>query len=108
MAQTPTLPITTRAFTDTPDRPLPSADNKFAWTWDANTSFMWNPGLSNSIWVPIAQREWKFYADVAQNLSTQTWTIQSDSSSFAGAPQIGYFPVQWNSIAKSGSLGSCQ
>jgi hypothetical protein len=97
------LSITTGTFTDSPDRALPSTDSKFTWSWDATTFFMWNPGINNSsIWVPIAQREWKFYADVTQNLSTNIWTVQSDSTKFVGAPQIGYSPIQWNAVELNG------
>jgi len=101
------LPINSATFTDSPGRNLPSADNKFTWTWSATTYFMWNPGLTNSISVPIGQRVWEFFSDTTQNMTTHVWTVQSDSSTFAGAPQIGYFPIQWSSVAKNGNLGGC-
>jgi hypothetical protein len=101
------LPTTTGTFTDSPAQPLPSTASEFTWSWDATTSFMWNAGLNNSIWVPIAQREWKFYADAIQNLSTHIWTVQSDSSKFVGAPQVGYYPIQWNAVLTNGH-SACQ
>jgi hypothetical protein len=57
--------------------------------------------------VPIAQRGWNFYADVTQNLSTNSWTVQSDSSKFVGAPQVGYYPIQWNAVLKGKSACPC-
>ncbi|HEV2195699.1 MAG TPA: hypothetical protein VGR55_08955, partial [Candidatus Acidoferrum sp.] len=102
------LPIQSGTFTDSPDRPLPSGDNKFGWNWSVTTYFIWNPGLTGSIRVPLGQRTWQFFSDSAQNMSTHIWTVQSDSSSSIGAAQIGYFPIQWNSVALNGSLGGCQ
>jgi hypothetical protein len=102
------LPITGNPYTDSPIRPLPNAYSQFKWTWDATVYWMWNPNSTNSIWVPIVEREWEFTTDVTQNLSTKVWTIQSDSSSLFGAQQIGYKPIQWSNVAANGSLGGCQ
>jgi hypothetical protein len=103
------LPVQGNTFTDNPQRPLPSTDTQFKWSWDATTFYMWKPSSTNSIWVPIAQREWQFVADLAQNTDTNVWTVQSDSSSFIGAPGIGYFPISWSSVAlNNGGLNGCQ
>jgi hypothetical protein len=94
-------------FSDSPWRGLPSADNKFTWTWNATAYFMWNPGLTNSIAVPLGYVSWQFFSDTIQN-GPNTWFIQADSSASAGSFQASSSYIQWTSTATNGSLGSCQ
>lgn len=94
-------------YSDSPGRSLPPTDNEFTWSWNSTVYLMWNPGLTNSIRVPLGYVSWSFFADVVQNLSTNTWTVQSDSSKQTTLFTASSSYPQWNSVVKNGSLGGC-
>jgi len=69
--------------TDSPFVNLNSGDSKTTRTFSAQMYLMWSSGLTNSIPVPVGSLSWSFFADAVQNMSTQQWTVQSDSSQSA-------------------------
>ena len=84
---------------DSPAWPLTSIDSEDTFTLNAQMFLMWRPGLTNDIPVPLGSVTWQFFGDAVQNTSTQTWTVQSDSSQSANAFQSGSTFPAWSSVA---------
>ena len=68
---------------------------------------MWNPGLANSIRIPLGYVSWNFYGDAVQNISTNSWTLQTDSTQQASAFTVSSVYPNWNSKVTNGNGGGC-
>ncbi|MGC1619392.1 MAG: hypothetical protein WA765_12960 [Candidatus Acidiferrum sp.] len=103
------LPLLTGfVYEDSPERPLPSADNEFTWAWSATTYFFWIPGIAgnNTIAVPLGSVSWSFNADATQTISTNTWTLQTSSSSNGVFQASANYP-SWSTVAKNDNPIGC-
>jgi len=54
----------------------------------------------------MAFLSWAFHADVTQDLSTNTWSLKTSSSS-NGTFQAGPTYPTWSTVAKNGNMNGC-
>ena len=101
-----TIPYATGLSTaDSPSLGLPSADSKVTRSDSFTMYFMWRPGLTSDIPVPLGYVAWQIYGDAVQ--SGGTWTVQSDSTASANAFQAsGSYPT-WTSTVTNGGTKTC-
>jgi hypothetical protein len=103
----PYAPTTGNTVPDSPFVNLNSGDSKTTRTFSAQMYLLWSSGLTNSIPVPLGSASWSFFADAVQNMSTQQWTVQPDSSRSANAFQAGNSYPSWTSLYTNGGSTTC-
>lgn len=70
---------------DSPEVAVFSDDTDIKWDFAAQMFLLWRPGIAKDIPVPLGSVNWQFFAHAAQNTSTKTWSIQTDSTKSAGS-----------------------
>lgn len=91
---------------DSPSLGLPSADSKVTRSNTFKMYFMWRPGLTGDIPVPLGYVSWQIFGDAVQ--SGGTWTAQSDSTRSANAFQASSSYPQWTSTVTNSGPPTCQ
>jgi hypothetical protein len=88
---------------DSPSLSLPSADSKITSSDTYTMYFMWRPGLTGDIPVPLGYVTWQIYGDAVQ--SGATWTVQADSTRSANSfQQSASYPVWTSKVTNSSPL----
>lgn len=90
---------------DSPSVNLPSADSKVTRSNSFTMFFMWRPGLTGEIPVPLGSVTWQIFGDAAA--SGGTWTIQSDSSRSASTFTASASYPTWSSVIANGTKPTC-
>jgi hypothetical protein len=90
---------------DSPPVGLPSADSKVTRSDSFTMYFMWSPGPSPYIPVPLGYVSWQIFGDAVQ--SNGTWTVQSDSTKSVNAFVASALYPTWTSKVVNGAGQTC-
>jgi hypothetical protein len=92
-------------FSDSPSLILQSVNNKQTWSLGFTTYFMWRPGLTNDIPVPLGNATWTAFGDAA--VVGGAWTKQADSSASNTSFQLSASYPTWSNVVVNG-VSKCQ
>jgi len=96
------FPVSTGlSYSDSPATLLQPNYNEETWSLGFTTYFMWRPGLTNDIPIPLGQVTWTAFGDAVQ--SGGTWNVQSGSISGSDPFQAGSAYPVWTTSVSNGS-----